>query len=381
VSKFISPAMAQLLAYGNLLLIILGIFLILQKTETKSKSSQLWFVYYILYYAFALLATGMSGFDTSIIATLIPIIYYIGFYFLLSNEKQLKIFSRVITFSFAASAIVTVIMFKMNFHLSSGEIFSRDLDRAGGLYADANNAALASIIAYVLFDKFINPTKLVFKIIKIVVLITLFYSLFLTFSTTGLFVFTIIFFITNYKFFRGIKLIFLGVAIILMYVIIFSLKSEIKNLDLSDAQTDKIENIVNVLTFNLEEVDNSGRSDLLENVLYYLYENPLIGNGVDFSIVMRGHNTYIGVWVDAGIFTFLFFLFILFYFLIKSFTLKLNLRFFAISILVVLYIFMFSLQSVINQPYLMVLFVFLGYLIDHTKRNNGHYDFLTKTEH
>lgn len=378
VSKFVSPSMAQLVAYSNLILIITGIFLFKKNVQTTSKTSRLWFIYYIIYYCFGLLATGVSGFQTSIIATLIPLIYFLGFYFLLGNKEQFKIFFKVITISFVISAIITIVMIKMNFNISSGGIYHRALDRAEGLYGDANNAALASIIAYILFDKLCNPSKFLHKIFKIIILLTIFYSLFLTFSTTGLFVFTIIFFITNYKFFSGIKLILFGVLIVLFYLGIFALKSQTKNLDLSKAQIGKIDNIINVLTLNLDKVDNSGRGDLVVNVLHYLYENPILGNGIDFSLAMRGHNTYIGVWVDAGLITFLFFLFVLFYYFLKAFTLKIYLRYFALSLLIVLYIFMVSLQSVINQPYLIVLFVLVGYLIDYNKMSKEYLFFLNK---
>jgi len=372
--------MAQMVAYSNLALILVGLVFIKEHVSTTSRTSRLWFIYYIMYYCFGILALGVSGFKTSIIATLVPIIYFTGFYFLLSDKEQFKIFFKVITISFVISAFFTIILIKINFNLSSGGVYSRDLDRAEGLYGDANNAALANIIAYILFDKFYNPSKFQYKILKILILLTIFYSLFLTFSTTGLFVFTIILFITNYKFFTGMKLILFGAVIVLFYVAIFALKSETKNLDLSEAQIDKVDNIINVLTLNLDKVDNSGRGDLVENVLQYLYENPILGNGIDFAGAMRGHNTYIGVWVDAGVFTFLLFLFILFYYFFKTFTLKIHLRFFAMSILIVLYIFMVSLQSVINQPYLIVLFLFIGYLIDYSKMDNGYLDFLNKTK-
>lgn len=381
VSKFVSPSLAQIVAYSNLVLIIVGLVFIKEHVKTTSKTSRLWFIFYILYYCFGMLATGLSGFQTSIIATLVPVVYFIGFYFLLSNKEQFKIFFKVITFAFVISAFFTIILIKLNFNFSSGGIYFRTLDRAEGLYGDANNAALASIIAYILFDKLYNPSKFMYKILKIVILLTIFYSLFLTFSTTGLFVFTIVLFITNYKFFTGIKLILFAVAIVLFYIGIFTIKSETKDLDLSEAQIDKVDNIINLLTLNLDKVDNSGRGDLVTNVLQYLYENPIIGNGIDFAGAMRGHNTYIGVWVDAGIFAFLFFIFILFYYFFKTLILKLHLRFFAMSILIVLYIFMVSLQSVINQPYLIVLFIFIGYLIDYSKIDEGHLDFLNKTDH
>lgn len=378
ISKFISPDVAQIFAYSNLLLIIAGVFLFRKHVKLLSKTNRLWLVFYVLYYLFGILATGISGFQTSIIATFVPVIYFAGFYVLLSNPDQYKVFFKVITISLIISSIVTIIFHKLNFNFTLGEIYSRDLDRAEGLYGDANNAALASIIAYILFDKLFKPSKLIFKGLKIIILSLIFYSLFITFSTTGLFVFAIIFFLTNYQFFTGIKLILLGVAIIMFYIGIFNIKNQTDNLDLSSAQIAKVDNIINVLTLNLDKIDNSGRGDLIENILFYLYENPLIGNGIDFSVYMRGHNTYIGIWVDAGIITFVFFLFVLFYYFIKTFSLELNLRFFAISILFTLYIFMISLQSVINQPYLVVLFVFVGYLIDYANTNQNYISFFLK---
>lgn len=380
VYKIGGETMSQLFAYANLGLIVAGLFLFRKNIETTSTTNRLWFVYYLIYYCFGILATGLSGFQPSLAASLIPLIYFVGFYFLLSNREQFEMFFKVITFSFVVSAIITVILIKLNYSLGSGGVYARELDRAEGLYGDANNAALASIIAYILFDKFFIPWNFITKVTKILILLLLFYSVFLTFSTTGLFVFTIVFFITNYKFFTGIRLILLGVLIAVFYVGIFALKSETKNLDLSKAQIVKIDNIINVLTLNLDKVDNSGRGDLVQNVIQYIYENPILGNGVEFSGYMRGHNTYVGIWVDAGIFTFILFLFILFYYFFKTFTLEKHLRFFAMAILIVLYIFMVSLQSVINQPYLIVLFVFIGYMIDNNRINVGHLDFFKKPD-
>ncbi|MBF8149560.1 hypothetical protein ITJ86_06600 [Winogradskyella sp. F6397] len=375
ITYAISQSLAVNLAYINLGLIITGTVLFRNKINTTSKTSRLWIIYFIIYYCFGFLALGRNGFQSSILPTFIPVIYFIGFYFLLSNKEQFKTFFKVITITFVISSFFTVLLFKLNFNLAANTTHGWALDRADGLYGDANNAALASIIAYTLFDKFYNPSKFLFKAFKILVLLIIFYSLFVTFSTTGLFVFTIILFITNYKFFNGLKLILLGTILVLFYIGIFAFKSQTKELDLSDAQISKIDNIINVLTLNLDKVNNSGRDHLLENILYYLYENPIIGNGVDFSVAHTGHNTYVGVWVDAGILTFLFFMFILFYYFFKTLTLKIHLRFFAMSLLIVLYVFMMSLQTVINQPYLIVLFVFVGYLIDYSKMDEGHLDF------
>ena len=367
VNIFISNSLSQQLAYLNVLLIIAGIFLIKKEPINFSKTNKLWLIFYIFYYSFALLASGIYGFSSSILATLVAPIYFIGFYCLLSDPDQLKPFFKFLTILFVIISILTIYLFKINFDYDSSGILGWNLDRAGGFYGDANNAALVSIIAYILFDNFYKPSKIIFRTIKILILLVILYSLFLTFSTTGLFVFTVIFFINNYRFFTGLRLIILGILIVLFYVGIFSIKTQTKDLNLSAHQIHKIDNVINLLTFNLEKVDNSGRGELMENILPYLYENPIIGNGVDFSVVMRAHNTYLNIWVDAGIFTFLFFIFMLCFYFFKAFSMDLEKRYFAMSILTAFYIFMFSLQTVINQAYLIVLIVLVGYIIDYNK--------------
>lgn len=367
VNMFISNSLSQQLAYFNVLLIIVGIFLIEKEPSKFSNTNKIWLIFYIFYYSFALLATGIHGFNASILSTVVAPIYFIGFYVLLSDPDQLKPLLKILTISFVIASFLTIYLYNIKFNYGDPRIYVSRIDRAEGVFGDANNAALVSIIAYILFDKVYNPSKIIFRACKILILALIFYSVFLTFSTTGLFVFTVIFFISNYKYFTGFRLVILGILIALLYVGIFSIQSQTKDLDLSAQQINKIENVINLLTLNLEKVDNSGRGELLENLLPYLYENPLLGNGVDFSVAMRAHNTYIGVWGDAGIFTFLFFIFMLSFYFLKTFSLDSEQRYFSMSILIVLYIFMLSLQTVINQPNLIVLIVFVGYMIDHNK--------------
>lgn len=378
VSKFISVSISQKIAYFNILLITLGVFIFRKNAGPLSKTNKLWLIFYLIYYSFALLASGIHGFSSPILATLVAPIYFIGFYFLLSNPQQFKIFYKVLTITFVISSFFTIYFYKINFSYDISGVLGWDVDRAEGLYGDANNAALSSIIAYILFDKFYNPSKYAFKTIKILILIAIFYSLFITFSTTGLFAFIIIFFIINYKFFTGIRFLLFGVAIVLFYIGIFTLKSQSKDLDLSSAQINKVDNLLNVVTLNVDKVNSSGRGDLIENLMYYLYKNPILGNGLGFSGIARGHNTYLGVWVDAGLFTFLYFLFVLFYYMFKTFTLDLRLKLFTMSLLIALYVFMLSLQTVINQPYLIVLFVFVGYIIDYNKEPEDDLNFIIK---
>lgn len=370
VSLFFSDTAAQLIAYSNLLLLLSGIFFIKRNKILISNTARMWFVFYIIYYGFGLLSAAITGYQTPILASLIPVIYVIGFYFLFSSEYYFKIGFKIITITFILSSITTIIFHHLNFSMDVGGINEWDLDRAGGLYGDANNAALANIITFLFTDKLLNPKSLNGKVGKIALLCLIFYSIFITFSTTGLFTFTIVLFVTNLNFFRGLRIVYMLIAVLMLYGGIFTVKTQTKSLNLTEAQTDKIDNIINVLTLNIDDVDNSGRADLFTNIMYYLEKNPLVGNGVNFAVDMRAHNTYIGIWVDAGLITFLFFIMILVKYMIKALKTENNHKYFIVSCLTVLYVFMISLQTVINQPYLIILFIYLGYLIDNSVKVN-----------
>ncbi|MCA0132693.1 O-antigen ligase family protein [Winogradskyella sp. D23] len=369
MSAFYGDSYARLIAYSNLGLLLIGISLSRVFIVETSKTARLWFIYYLGYFAMAILASGISGFSGLSMVTMIPIIYFVASYFFISNKIHLKYFFIVLTLAFLVSAFLTLIFQINNFSLSTGDVHHYELDRAGGVYSDANNAALASIMAFLFFDRLFRPKKIYSKIIKWSILIMIFYSLFLTFSTTGLFTFVICLVITNFKNFTGLRLVLLLIIFVIFYISIFLLKSEVHSFNLSDAQTDKITNIINLLTFELDKVDNSGRGELIEHIMPYILENPIVGNGVEFSIFMRGHNTFLGVWADSGVFLFLFFIFILLYLFSKLIKLKSDIKYFGISVLTTLCIFMMSLQSVINQPYLIVIFVLLGYIIDNNSNN------------
>jgi hypothetical protein len=133
--------------------------------------------------------------------------------------------------------------------------------------------------------------------------------------------------------------------------------------NLNNIQKARITNVINIITLNTSEVSDSGRGVLLHNMLKFVNENPFLGNGIYFSTDIRGHNTLIGVWADAGIITFLLFIFLLFNYYKSAFLSTPDIRNPTLSILIVLTIFMLTLQTIINQPYLIVLFAFLAHLM------------------
>ena len=364
VTMTISFVIAQMMAYANLAMIILGTVLMIKQRGEFSNTSKLWIIFYIAYFIFATIASAIHYNPANILVTIIPLIYVIGFHFYLSSEENRKIFKVPLIWGFVLSVFLGIHFYNTNFDLDRGGFYGY-IDRSGGVYGDANNAALAAILAFILVYKLYQPQKKLLKIVKLFVLAITLYGLFITFSNTGFMVFIICFVFINYKFFSGLKLI-IGLALIpILWITLANLNELTSDLNLVGQQRDKINNIVNIVTFNTEKIDDSGRNELVTNLLEnYVYKNPILGNGVNFAASQRGHNTIIGVWADAGIFTLLFFLFMLSRYYLRSIKSPPEIRFLILPMLFTLCIFMLSLQSVINQPYIMALFIYMGYLID-----------------
>jgi len=370
VTILISTALAQLIAYGNLALIVVGTSLILRKRGELSKSARLLIGFFIMYYAFAILASAVHHNPAPILLSLVPFFYVIGFYYYLSIPENRRLFKHVAIIALTLSAILAIYLYNINFDIEVQGIAKYKVDRAQGVFGDANNTAVTAIIAFIFLYKLYTPKIILFKLVRLFFLALLFYTLFLTFSTTGFLVFIISIIILNYKFFTGPRLIIAGILAPVLYLALINLNTLTADLDLRGQQRDKINNLVNVLTFNTEDVDDSGRNELVTNLIEnYVYVNPFIGNGLDFSNSKRGHNTVVGVWADAGIFTLLFFLFTLFKYFQNTINSPPNIRYFILPILFGICIFMLSLQSIINQPYLMSLMVYFGYLIDLKDEN------------
>ncbi|WP_405571292.1 O-antigen ligase family protein [Winogradskyella sp. Asnod2-B02-A] len=368
MTLFVSTTLAQVIAYLNLGLILLGISLIIKDRGELSRTAKLWIIFYLLYFACAILAGAINYNESNIIASTIPLFYVIGFYYYLSLAENRALFEKIALISFVVSCLICIYFNNINFDLDKGGIAKYAVDRAQGVYGDANNMSLVTILTFIFVFKAYKPKKAVFKIFKIVLLAIVFYSLFITFSTTGLSVFFISLIMLNHKFFNGVRMLFGIILLPVLYIILLNLNTITANMNLVGQQRDKINNLVNVLSLNFDKVDDSGRGELVAEVLHFIYENPLLGNGVDFGAMHKAHNTIIGIWADAGIFTLLFFLLMLGLYFKRAFSRPKDITFFIIPILLTMCIFMLSLHSVINQPYLMALFVYLGYLIDDKER-------------
>ena len=366
VALFVSISMAQLIAYGNIGILIVGVALMIRQRGELSRTARLWIMYFLIYFTFATMASAIHHNPAEILRSIIPFVYVLTFYVYLSVPENRILFRKVALVCLVLSSILAIHLYNINFDLEKEGIYKYKVERAQGVFGDANNTALMAIIAFAFVFKLYNPEKLFAKIFKIALLLIMFYALALTFSTTGFLVFVIAFVMLNHKFFRGTRLLIAGLLLPIFYLALINLNTLTADMNLVGQQRDKVNNIVNVLTFNTSEIDDSGRNDLVMRLVKdYVFENPLLGNGIDFGMSQRAHNTVVSVWADAGIFTLVFFLFMLGKYFFNALACPPNIRFFILPILIALYIFMLSLQSVINQPSIMALFIYIAYVVDN----------------
>ncbi|TLP70635.1 O-antigen ligase family protein [Maribacter sp. ACAM166] len=368
ISKFISPNLAQLFAYGTLGLILIGGFSMLNQKGSFTPLIKTWTIFYLAYYSFSLLANAVLNTDPPILKNLVPVIYFFGFAMLLRLPSQRPILSKILAIGFFISCLFLIYFQRINFSMDHDGISEYALDRAGGLYGDANNSAVAAILSFLFIDfSFVANTKL-HKLLKGLAMAISVYALLLTFSKTGFLVFIIVLGFTYHKFFTVKRILFLiiFIPILLFNLVNWGLESDALNI----VQKERVQSLVNLVTLQTDKVSFSGRDVLLENMLGYINENPILGNGLNFGNQIRGHNTIIGVWADAGILTFLIFLFLLGFYLKKAVLAPQEVKFFVLAVLATLYIYMLSLQTIINQGYLISVFVLLGYLLYEEKENS-----------
>ncbi len=362
VSKFISASIAQLMAYLNVGLIFLGLLLILKQRRKLPKLILLWLLFFSCYFVFGLIANGFHGTQPTILRVLIPGIYLIGYSFFLSTGSAKTELPKVLAYSFFVSCLLLFLLQYFNFSLDHDGVYEYSLDRASGVYGDANNAAVASILSFIFVKHILIPKTKWQKMLKSFALLFSAYALLLTFSKTGIVVFLLVLMITYRKMFN-IKRILVS-AILIPFVGVLLINWASTTTRLSEGQKHRIENVVNIISLQTDKVSFSERDVLFKNMLGYIYENPFIGNGLNFAVEIRGHNTVFGVWADAGFLTFTIFLFLLFHYYKDALTAKGNIANFSLAILVTLSIFMLSLQTIINQGYLIVVFIYIGYVLD-----------------
>lgn len=379
ITLYMGGTVGQLVAYGNVLLVAGGSLLLIKKNKRIMKTASLWVFFFAVHYAISILASALYHNPADIGYTIVNIIFYFGFLIYLGVIKELYNLHRFLNWTFLIASIFLIILWNLQIDLDYIHLdLNWGLDRASGLYGDANNACLVSIISYI-FLKFTDFSKsLYLKVFKNIMIAIVCYSIFLTFSTTGYLVFVIVLVLCNYKYLTQ-KNIFISMCVLpLLYLGLMNLTSLTSGLNLNVRQQSKITNFENIFAFNFEEIDNSGRGEHIDKVIDELYENPFWGHGFDFGLRNLTHNTYLNIWLESGIIGLLTLLTILLIYFSRTIKTDAKIRYFSLAILLTISIFMLSLQTVINQPYLMVVLTYLGFLIDENIIEKKHEKLSTK---
>ncbi|MBD3661255.1 O-antigen ligase family protein [Arenibacter algicola] len=365
VGKFISESLSQYLAFLNYGLVLAGTILCLNNKNREKFPSivKTWFFFYLAYYGLGLLANVVHNNEISLLRTTVPLVYAIGFAFFFSTYENRKIFEKVAVVTFFVSVILLIYLSAINFSYDDNSTLNYELDRAGGVYGDSNNAAIVCILAFVFIQHHIIAKNLITKIFKIAAIGITLYGIILCFSKTGFLVFFVVCALMFHRFFNPSRILLLIFALPLS--LYFALQSALNSTHLSLVQKSRVQDIVNILTLNTNKVSYSGRDVLFQNMLNYINANPILGNGVYFYKDISSHNTLFGVWADAGIFCFLLFLFLLFQYFKKSMIAPVTIKFYCLSILTVLFVFMITLQTIISEAYLMVIFMYLAYTVEY----------------
>lgn len=233
----------------------------------------------------------------------------------LKREAKGKVIKYVFFMMFTAT--LSIPFFKL-IGLSF-EVLTLDIEyysRYSGIWGNANIATFYTNFTLILACYL----RLIEQLSKRIFLLTSFLllcSIFLTFSTTGFFIFTVSIILYLYfkskkegkQFLSYIKYGVLGIIAILLAQNF--LESSIKG----DTQFNsrKVNNLINIISFNFGELDSSGRSDMLDKALPIISQNIISGNGLGYFSVKRFddlvmHNYFLSVLGEVGILGFLFFL-------------------------------------------------------------------------
>ena len=370
--RFGSESINQLFAYSKVLSLLLGIFLLFRDERRTSFPIlvKFWILFYMFYFGIGLWGNIIHDNEVQLLKTFIRVIYFFAFAIFFSIQENRKIFEKVLIVTFLISNMLLVYFERINFSMDHQGVTAFTLDRAGGVYGDANNASVVTLLLFIFIVNIFKAKTKFQEVVKVLILIFALYCLVLSFSKTGFIVLFIVLGLTYHSLFNRKKILFalLLIPIGFYFLVSVALSSSYLNI----TQKERIQDLFNILTLNTSEVSLSHRDDLFLNMWYYITESPILGNGLNFSASIGGHNTIFGIWADAGIFCFLLFLFLMLQYALAGINSSVDKKYFSLSILTVLFIYMLTLETILDQGYLIAVFVYLAYLVDDKSRQRNY---------
>lgn len=196
------------------------------------------------------------------------------------------------------------------------------IGRSSGFFINANVAAQFALYAIVFLLYYLQKKQLKFML-RILIYISLamcIYSVFLTFSTTGFINLLLIFaYFIFMKYDSKMKFIFHSIVFVVVFQVLLlgllnSKDALYTKYDLPKIQQEKIDNMLNVVSFNdSKKIDYSYRDQLIDRGLAKIEVRPYFGYGAgEFTMgILNGfgiHNNYLQIIGEAGIFMLIFYL-------------------------------------------------------------------------
>lgn len=337
---------------------VIIISLVYQNYEGESILFWFFVLFYILYLYFATLSyilyeehiysgnkylLTLRGYLSSIIILLCFYklttwsLYHIQFYSFLN---------RLYIFTLLGVGIIFISSF-------TGFNLGLDTERAGGLFANPNNASRLILYCTCLTLCFTVSERKKYGSLYLILIPILFYAVFVTFSKAGLITFPLLilfflgFCLVRYKkLYRPKRKIF----VCLFFAFIFSVvgisiyfTSIVEQL--SWGQVLRLQRTLAFLSGEISEATTSERSTLFRIGFELIAEHPLIGNGLTsfhaYDIPVNGkhigvHNTFFLILGESGIIPFILYIVLMLIVLVKAWKLKnLAMSFLFLSILLV----------------------------------------------
>lgn len=292
-------------------------------------------------------------------------------------ETYLKIFAVVLAISASTVMVFNFLGIELSYFLYA-DLQSPDGDiigRSSGVYMNANLAAQFSLYAIILLLYFIQTKGVAvkYRLLILLFLVISVYGVLLTFSTTGFvnLLLVFVYFIFNLysskiKFLLHFVLFFFCLQITVLGLM--STKDTLyAKYNLPQVQQDKIDNILNIISFSdSKKINYSSRDELAEIGLARIEQQPFFGYGAGefMTNILDGlgvHNTYLQIIGEAGIFIFMFYV-VVFYRLLRRCYMIQNksIRFLLISIIITTLIYQLTSHNILYNENILLILIFVN---------------------
>ncbi len=393
VLGFVNSKISLIVNYGGFIALLIA-FILAFSLQTKpslaflyKKNFRISLFVLIFYLVGVVISMVYMNFDSLIAVipniircTLSVLIFpYLFSYFLLNKkgEQLMKIFAIILTMAVFSIVIFNFLGIELSYLVytdlqdTAGDV----IGRSSGVFLNANSAGQFAVYAVIFLLYLLEKERKKAKYLICIPLAFCIFAVFMTFSTTGFIniLLALTYYIFN-KYTNKIKFIIHFVFLLITFQVLLSafisVKDAIyKNYNLPAIQQEKIDNIVNILSFSdSKKIDYSDRDQLLQKGIERVEKRPFFGYGAGefMAGIAHGvgvHNTYIQIIGETGVFMLLFYLVICFQLLKTCFFIKNKaLSFLATSITLSTLIYQLTTHGILYNETILLIVIFISCL-------------------